>query len=105
MALGLGGDPKWISGAFLGMVGALAMWFNDILNEEAKFSIGNFVMLCFVGATIGIVAVVAAPIFHVDDTYATVFACTAAAAHKYILRSVTWFLDKWTSKTNPNQPN
>lgn len=109
MALGLGdngpnGIYGIISGAAVGVVGALAMWFNDILNKEAEFGLGNFFMLCFVGATIGALAVISAPIFHIDDNYVMVFACVCSSAHKYILRSVTWFLDKWTSTSNPNTP-
>lgn len=106
--MALGSDPnaivRIVSGAAIGVLGSLAMWFNDILNNEAKFSLSNFVMLMFIGATIGGMAVIAAPLFHVDDNYVMVFACCASAAHKYLLRSVTWFLDKWTSTTNPNSP-
>jgi predicted tellurium resistance membrane protein TerC len=108
MNLGTGFDVhtivKTLAGAAVGVIGALAMWFNDILNHEAEFSFANFFMLCFIGATIGSLAVMVAPFFHIDDNYITVFACVTAAAHKYILRSVTWFLDKWTSVSNPNTP-
>lgn len=90
------GPYGFVIGSLVGIAGALAMWFNEILNGEAKFNIPNFLMLCFVGATIGGLAVTVAPMFHVPDNYTIIFACAAAAAHKYIFRSISWFLDKWT---------
>lgn len=100
MALGLGDDPnglvRILIGGVVGIAGALAMWFNEILNGEAEFSFPNFLMLCFVGATIGGVAIMVAPMFHIDQNYTVVFSCAAAASHKYIFRSCSWFLDKWT---------
>jgi hypothetical protein len=100
MAMGSGGDPvsltRILVGAVVGIAGALAMWFNEILNGEAEFSVPNFLMLCFVGATIGGLAIIIAPMFHVDENYTIVFSCAAAASHKYIFRTASWFLDKWT---------
>lgn len=102
MAMGFDGDPnglvKIFVGGVVGIAGALAMWFNEILNGEAEFSIPNFLMLSFVGATIGGLAIIIAPMFHVDENYTIVFSCAAAASHKYIFRSCSWFLEKWTSK-------
>lgn len=101
MGFGLGDDPnnimRLVSGASVGILAALSMWFNDIINEDAKFSIKNFIMLIFIGGTIGGIAITAAPLFHVDDKYVTVFAAAAGAAHKYIFKASSWFLKKWTS--------
>jgi hypothetical protein len=89
---------KYLSGALVGAAGALAMWFNDIINGDAEFSFRNFAMLIFVGAVIGFAAIIAAPLFGVNENYVMVFACSAAAAHKYIFRSISWVLEKWTTK-------
>lgn len=89
---------KLLSGALVGIAGALAGWFNDIVNGDAKFSTSNFFMLIFIGATIGIIAIVSAPMFNINNNFTIVFACAAASAHKYIFRSVSRFLDKWVNK-------
>lgn len=92
------GFLKFLAGAFVGAAGALASWFNDIVNGEAKFNLANCMMLLFIGATIGIVANIAAPMFGINEHYTVVFACAAASAHKYIFRYATRIIDKWVSK-------
>lgn len=89
---------KLFSAAVVGSAGTLAMWFNDIVNGDAVFSFRNFAMLIFIGATIGTMAVIVAPMFGIHERYVMVVACSAAAAHKYIFKSAAWFMEKWTSK-------
>jgi hypothetical protein len=89
---------KLFSAAVVGAAGTLAMWFNDIVNGDAVFSFRNFAMLVFIGATIGVLAVIIAPMFGVNERYVMVFACSCAAAHKYLFKSAAWFMEKWTTK-------
>lgn len=89
---------KLFSAAVVGAAGTIAMWFNDIVNGNAVFSIKNFAMLVFIGAVIGSLALIVAPMFGVNERYVMVFACSCAAAHKYIFKSASWFMEKWTTK-------
>lgn len=86
------------SSAGAGAAGALASWFNDIINGQSEFSLKNMFLLVFIGATIGMVALNVAPMVGVGTDFAMPFACAAAAAHKYLFSVLNWFLQKFISK-------
>jgi hypothetical protein len=86
-----------ISAAAFGVAGALAVWFNSIVQGSEQFSLRDLAMLTFIGATIGVFALSVGPWFGVKPELLMPFACAAASSHKYIFKVGDWFLRKWTS--------